>query len=165
TAIALAAFALDETSRDAALLVDVPTGQYTAVVDDEAGSSGVVLAELYDADGQRDARLVNLSTRGHVGVGGDALIAGFVVGGPGTVSVLVRAVGPGIAAAPYSVPGALADPELELYRHEASGDAVSIFRQDNWTTQSDPDTVAAVAAVVGAFPLTPNSRDAAAVVT
>ncbi len=45
-----------------------------------------------------DGFLRNLSTRGQVGTGSNILIAGFVVGGSTPKQVLVRAIGPGLAA-------------------------------------------------------------------
>ena len=61
----------------------------------------------------QDARLVNLSSRGAVGTGSDVMIAGFVIGGTTPKDVLVRAVGPGLAAA--GVKGALSHARLQVY--------------------------------------------------
>ncbi len=161
----LSAFTLAEESRDAALLLAVPTGQYTAIVDDGSGPAGTALVELYDADHAADTQLINVSTRGYVGVGDEVLISGFVVSNEGDVRVLIRAVGPGLAAAPYHVPGTLADPEIELFQLQSTGDSISIFRQNDWSTEADAAQTASVAAQVGAFPLAAGSRDAAAVIT
>ena len=53
------------------------------------------------------ARLVNVSVLKNLGTG---LTAGFVIDGAGPKKVLIRAVGPTIGAAPFNVPGAVADP-------------------------------------------------------
>ncbi|MDO8543031.1 MAG: hypothetical protein Q7S40_21510 [Opitutaceae bacterium] len=45
--------------------------------------------------------LVNISTRGKVATGNNILIGGFVIGGNGTKTVLVRAIGPGIGVREY----------------------------------------------------------------
>ena len=50
TSANLFAFPLGANSADAALLLDVPPGQFTIVGDDTAGGTGVAIVELYDAD-------------------------------------------------------------------------------------------------------------------
>ncbi len=68
-------------------------------------------------------QLMNISTRGYVGQGDEVLIAGFIVDAP-TV-VMVRALGPSLAAS--GVPGALSDPEVEIY----SG-GMPVAYNDDW---------------------------------
>ena len=60
-------------------------------------------------------RLLNLSTRGQVQTGSNVMIAGFIIQGSTSKKVLIRARGPSLAAAPFNVPGTLADPFLTLY--------------------------------------------------
>ena len=95
------------------------------------------------------ARLGNLSTLGTTREGEGAMIAGFTLAGPGRKSVLLRAVGPGLA--PFGVAGLLLDPRV-VVRH-ATGE---VARNDNWSAA----TLGAAAAAVGAFPLPPDSADA-----
>ena len=107
------------TSHDAALKISLATGPYTAQVAGESGDTGDALVEVYDATPQGTytptmPRLVNLSARVDVGTGGNALFAGFVIGGSTSITVLIRASGPAIGAAPFDVPGTLADPQLTL---------------------------------------------------
>ncbi|MDQ6623101.1 MAG: hypothetical protein M3Y86_06400, partial [Verrucomicrobiota bacterium] len=72
---------------------------------------------------------VNLSTRMLVQTGDNVLIGGFIISGTGQKRIVVRALGPSLP-----VPGALADPTLEL--HDASGHI--IVSNDNWrTSQQD----------------------------
>jgi hypothetical protein len=71
---------------------------------------------------------LNLATRGNILTGDNALIGGFIVNGTDPKSVLLRGIGPS-----SGVPGALADPTLELY----SGDTF-LVANDNWQdTQRD----------------------------
>jgi hypothetical protein len=107
------------------------------------------------------ARLVNLSTRATAGLGDATLIPGFFIEGPAAKRVLVRGVGPGLAA--FGVAGALARPELTLRR--ADGSAVATNR--GWDTGSAAEAagVAATAASVGAFALGARSGDCAVVAT
>jgi hypothetical protein len=109
------------SSHDAAFLTSLSGGQYTAQIEGQSGDTGVALAEVYDLTPAASytpasARLTNISARVQVGTGGNILIAGFAVGGSTSKTVLIRASGPAIAAAPFSVPGTLPDPELQLYQ-------------------------------------------------
>jgi probable HAF family extracellular repeat protein len=105
------------------------------------------------------ARLVNLSARANVGTGGNVLIAGFVIGGSGTKSVLLRGVGPGLAAAPFNIPGTLALPQLTLVNPSTGAIIVSA------TAWGGSSALSAAFASVAAFPLATGSADAALVET
>jgi hypothetical protein len=161
------AFPLVAGSRDAALLTTLPPGNYTMVV--EGAGTGTVLAEVYDAgEGAAGAarNLTNISTRGFVRTGDGVIVSGLIVGGNVPARVLIRGIGPGLAA--YGVPDVLANPVLTLYRG-----ATVLARNDDWESPlavspqqaaaSGPEIVAANAAA-GAFALAPGSRDAALVI-
>jgi hypothetical protein len=145
------AFALDPASLDAAILPSLSAGSYTAqVTPASAGvAPGSVLVEVYDAESAGGSRLANISARAPVGTGADILILGFAISGSGNRNVLIRAVGPTLGA--FGVADVLADPKLELFRGETL-----VRSSDNWN-----GTLAPAFASVGAFALTPNSRDAA----
>ena len=70
-------------------------------------------------------RLTNNSTRGRVFAGNDVMIGGFIIGGTQPKTVVVRARGLSLVA--QGVPGALADPLLQLF----SG-PTQIAANDNW---------------------------------
>jgi hypothetical protein len=146
-ATTVGAFALPTGSLDAALLQTLGVGAYTLQI---GGGSGVTLVEAYEVPSTAPVRLSNVSARTQVGLGDDALIAGFVIAGNGARNVLIRAIGPGLSQ--FGVNDVLADPKLDLYR----GSAV-IQTNDNWG-----GTAALTAAFgqVGAFALPTNSRDA-----
>ena len=134
------------SSHDSALLETLSAGPYSAQVSGQSGDTGVALAEVYDttpAGSYTPAtpRLVNISARTQVGTGANILIAGFVIGGTTSKTVLIRASGP--ALVPFGVTGTLPDPELQLY-------AASTLLEANtgWGGSSD---IAAAAASVGAF--------------
>jgi N-acetylmuramoyl-L-alanine amidase len=148
----LGAFPFPAASRDSALLRPV-RGAHTVEVTGTAG--GTVLAEVYDAGSGSAARLIGLAARNRVGTGSDVLIAGFYLSGTGTRRVLIRGIGPALALPPFNLPGVLANPRIEV--RDGAG---KIAENDDWNP-----TLAAVFAQVGAFPLTPGSRDAAVVVT
>jgi hypothetical protein len=93
--IQVGAFPLVATSADAALLETLSSNAYTAMVTTPKGTSGVALLEAYDADtGSPPAEVINISTRAMVGAEAkDTLIAGFVIAGTTSDTVLVRGVG------------------------------------------------------------------------
>jgi uncharacterized protein (DUF1800 family) len=152
------AFPLRTASKDAALVINLPSGGYTVHVTG-IGNSGQALVEVYEVSGGV-TRLVSLSTRANVGTGANILIPGISISpGAGTRRLLVRAVGPSLGA--FGVPGTLADPKLELF----SGSS-KIAENDNWGTpvsaaSADAATLAAAFANNGAFPLAAGSKDAA----
>lgn len=158
TAQRVGAFTLPAGSLDAAALTTVSNASLTVEASDKSRAGGIVLLELYDAAPDSTARLVNVSTRATAGTGNAALVAGFVVTGPGTRKVLVRAIGPSLAA--FGVPGALADPMLEIF---AAGATVPLATNDNWRGDS---VLSSAFTAVGAFSLSSStSRDAALLVT
>lgn len=135
------------SSHDSALLESLTGGAYTAQVTGSSGDTGVALAEIYDATASytlTQPRLINISARVQVGTGGNALIAGFVIGGSTSKTVLIRASGP--ALIPFGVQGTLPDPELQLYS-TASGSSL-LATNVGWG--GDPQ-LSAAAASVGAF--------------
>jgi hypothetical protein len=156
------AFALVATSKDAALLVSLSPGAYTAVVSGVAGATGVALVEVYDvSEGATPAqKVVNIASRGAAGSGDNTLTAGFVISGTVPKRVLIRGVGPTLGS--FAVPGTLADPQLTLYTQAGT----VIATNDNWSTPAnasaaDAVQLASAAAAVGAFAYTPASKDAA----
>ena len=139
------------SSLDSALAVLLGPGFYTAQVSGASGDTGVALAEVYDATAPSSItagspHLVNLSARVQVNTGANILIAGFVVSGSTSVSILARASGPALAA--FGVSGLLGDPELDLYRSNADGSSTLMASNVGWGADS---SVAAVASSVGAF--------------
>ncbi|MGH7956961.1 MAG: hypothetical protein ACREH8_08105 [Opitutaceae bacterium] len=126
---------------------------------DDIRVTGAVIAELYDATPSASftattPRLVNVSVLKSIGSG---LTAGFVIGGSSVKTVFVRAIGPTLAAAPFSVADVVADPQLSLYSGQTK-----IGENNDWG-----GTVALTAAFaqVGAFALPANAKDAALLAT
>ncbi len=148
-------------SRDAALYVpEFSAGGYTAQVSGVGGGTGVALAEIYDATPPENftagtPRLINVAARSIVGTGGDVLIAGFVVAGQSSRTLLIRAIGPGLVG--FGVTGTLADPQLAVF----SG-ATKIYENDDW---GGAPATAAVYASVGAFQVPAASKDSTLVLT
>jgi len=151
------AFPLPAGSADSAIYQSLPTGSYTAEVTGLNSTTGMALAEIYDADGATPtAEIINLSTRAFVGTGSGVLTAGFVVGGTGSITLLIRGDGPALAN--YGVTGVLAAPQLKVYN--SAGTAIATN-----TAWGGGASLAAVFAEVGAFSLSPTSNDTAVVLT
>ncbi len=131
-------------------------GYYTVVVASGGTAIESAAAILTVATPGVEGRLINVSTRGFVGSGAEALVPGFVIGGAGPRQLLIRAVGPGLA--PFGVTGLLNDPQLSV---APLGRAAPVAANDNWG--GAPGLIAAFAAV-GAFGLPAGSGDAAVVV-
>ena len=108
---------------DSSIVQSLQPGAYTAVVSGKGGTTGVGLVEVYDLDRTVDSKLANISTRGRVDQGDNVLIAGTIVLGNGTTTVLFRALG-----FSTGIPGRLLDPTLEL--HDGQGGVVAT--NDNW---------------------------------
>ncbi len=166
TAQRVGAFAFAEGSADSALLATLAPGDYTAQVTSATSATGVALLELYDADPSAQSgtgvppvssptphgRLINTSVRAQVGIGGQILIPGLVVGPGAPKALLVRAVGPGLA--PFGVTGLLARPVLTLY----AGDTA--YRTNTgWRTLPDSAAFQLASERLNLFPLAENGAD------
>lgn len=103
-------------------------------------------------------RLANISSRARVTTGAGVAIAGFVISGSESKPVLIRAVGPTLAA--FGVPGVLATPTLDLYR----GSTV-IERNIGVSTATNAAAIAAAGTQAGAFGLGTTGADSAILTT
>lgn len=145
-------------SRDAAIAGTVPRGDHSARISAAGNGTGSVLAEIYEApppagSGATAPRLVNVSVLKPVGSG---VTLGFVIAG-GTRSVLIRAVGPTLGTAPFTLAGAVADPQLVLF-----AGAARLAENNDWGGTPALTTAFTRA---GAFALPATSRDAALTAT
>ena len=116
--------------NESVILMTVPSNTtnafYTAIVRGANNTTGLGLVEVYDLDSGPGSTLLNISTRGPVGVDPNALIGGFFVGGTESKQILVRAIGPSLSA--FGVPNALVDPTLEFF----NGQGTKIDANDDW---------------------------------
>ncbi len=121
------------------------------VIHDAAWSGSAALLDLSRARAvPAAARLSNFSIRARAGSGADTLIAGAAIQGAGTLPVLVRAIGPGLAQ--FGVTDFLRQPSLEVYRGN------NLAAQTNTSGAG----AASAAAYVGAFPPLERSASGAA---
>jgi hypothetical protein len=117
------------SSKDAAMLAtSLAPGDYSAQIKG-ANGGGTVIAELYDGtptpyDPSRN-RLINVSVRKNI-AGGDILTLGFTIGGSTAKTVLIRGIGPGLAA--FTIQDFIVDPNLTLYQQGGP----QLASNDNW---------------------------------
>ena len=120
--------------KESAILTTLPGNNagYTAVLRGKDNSTGIGVVEAYDLDAGANSRLANISTRGLVESGDNVLIGG-IIASKGLTKVVVRAIGPTLAA--FGITNPLQDPTLELY--DDSGTPVAI--NDDWQTSQKDD--------------------------
>jgi hypothetical protein len=118
--------------KEAALVLTLHPGAYTAILKPADGVSGVGLVEVYDVSVTVRSQLANLSTRGTVQTGDGVMILGTIVLGDSDTTVLFRAIGPSL---PLS--DSLQDPTLSV--HDANGDVIA--SNDNWRTDAQSGNI------------------------
>ncbi len=122
-------------NQESAILLHLPPGAYTVHLNGEGGGTGLGIVEIFLIEpGNRSSistRLLDISTRGKIGVGDEALIGGFIVQGSEAADIAVIARGPSLVdpSPPISLPDSIVinDPKLEVY----SGSTL-IATSDNW---------------------------------
>jgi hypothetical protein len=113
--------------NESAMIVNLPPGNYTAIVRGLNNMTGVALVEVYDlSPAAHNSILGNISTRAFVQTGDNVMIGGFIVQGTLAKRVIIRAIGPELSQ--FGVPDPLANPRLEL--HNAAG--ALIASNDDW---------------------------------
>jgi hypothetical protein len=129
-ASAVRAFPFAAGSADAAVLVSLPPGAYSAVVEGVRGTTGSGLIEAYDVD-REAGRMVAMATRGYAARDKE-MYGGFVLdGAPGTTKRdLIRVLGPTLSRAPFNFSNAHDDPEMEL--RNAAGEL--LIANDDWSS-------------------------------
>lgn len=159
---AIGAFPLTSSSNDAAMVLSLAPGSYTAHV---KGGAGQVLAEVFDATTtpQIETRLLNISTRANVRPG-EPLIGGIVVAGDIPETVLIRGVGPTLGT--FGRTSVLLNPVLTVF--DAAGNVIAT--NTDWHTPTNPSAPSAsqiesTAQTVGAFALPPGSDDASILIS
>ena len=151
------AFTLPADSRDAALVGNTRSGGHLATVTGrESSDRGNVLLELYDAGGP--GALTNVSARARISPQTGPLIAGFVVRGPAALTVLIRAIGPSLAA--FGVGDALAAPRLTLVK-----DGATLQVNTAWASAPNALEIWSAGRATGAFALPAGSADSALLAT
>lgn len=154
----------NSTSKDSSLLATLSPGIYTANVNGVGSTTGVALLQAYAVPSATDTGTLSaLSIRGRVGTGGDIMIAGLIVSGSTSKTLIIQAVGPTLGViAPDLASTVLTDTKLELY--QLVNDAfVKIRTNEDWGGDAQITTIQTA---VGATGLSnASSRDSALLVT
>ncbi len=151
------AFPFPAGSKDAAMMLTLPPGNYTFFVQPVAGTpAGVALFEAYDADAPSNTgpHFLNVSTGGFIGGSTETLIGGFVISGTSRNNVLVRGIGPTLRT--FNVTNAVEDCAIIVYR----GSQV-IAENNDWGKNGNATQLSFTFNQVGAFELPADSKDAA----
>jgi hypothetical protein len=147
-------FAPSNNAEAAIIWALTPNQGYTAIVRGKNGTTGVGVVEVYDLGQTPPSKLANISTRGFVDVDDNVMIAGLIVtpDNGGSSKILTRVLGPTLSD--LGVPGALADPTLDL----VNSSGTVIRSNNNW--KDDPIQRSAIEAAN----LAPNHDEEAALV-
>jgi len=142
------------------------SGSYTLIATNAVGSTTSTAATLSATATTSPGRLINLSVLTTAGAGANLLTVGFTTGGSGTSgqqALLIRGIGPALAAFGLSTPPQ-PDPTLTVLNQSTHATAVT---NDNWgSTAANATAVTNADAATGAFPLTSTtSLDAATATT
>ena len=117
---------------ESAIFATLEPGSYTAILRGQSNGTGVGLLELYGLRADSAAQFGNLSSRGFVDTGDNVLIAGLILTGNNTTSVLFRALGPSLDGAVSDV---LEDPFIEIFDDQGN----SLASNDNWMDDQQGD--------------------------
>jgi len=101
---------------------------YSGDANNQAVTSGAVVQQVSLPHSLLNSpRLLNISTRGQVQTGFNVMIGGFVISGPTSKRVVIRAIGPSLVN--YGVQGALANPQMQIVH---SDNNMLIASNDDW---------------------------------
>jgi hypothetical protein len=166
---AAGAFQLTAGSLDSAMVITLPTGNYTVEVSGAEATTGVALGEVYELNPSSPELLGNVSSRCFVDTGSGVAICGFAITGTQPMEVLVRGIGPALSA--FGLTGLLMQPSIGVF----DGNSVPIASDTGWGNQPAAGTSPVAATyrkatsadlqAAGAFPLPANSADCAMVLT
>jgi hypothetical protein len=127
-------------------------GNYALMATNSIGSTSSTVAQLQVASSSNPGLATSISTRAFVGTGDNILIGGFYIVGSTSRTVLVQAIGPGLA--PLGVTGVLAHPDLSIHQNQ-SGHDVTLYSNIGWSTNTgaaEQQVLLAAAASVFASP-------------
>lgn len=132
-------FAPNRDAESAIIWTLTPGQDYTAIMRGKNGETGIGVVETFDLDPAAASKLASISTRGFVDVDDNVMIAGLIVGPSdgASINILVRGLGPTLSD--FGVPGALADPTLDL----VNSSGTVIRSNDNWRDSQQAEIEAA----------------------
>jgi acetyl esterase/lipase len=121
--------------KESAIIASLGPGAYTATVNGAKGTQNIALVEVFDLDPAKPSQLVNISTRGYVATGEGVMIAGTIIGGTEAETLVLRGLGPSIAAGPSPISDPLPNPMLML----VDGQGTTLFTNNDWQDAQGAD--------------------------
>jgi hypothetical protein len=138
-------------------------GSYTVVAINPSGQSKPSQpATVSVAANPSPGHLAGTFARAGVGTGDAILTRGFSIAGTTSRTVLVQALGPALAAAPYNVTNPVQHPTLSIHQNQ-NGKDVLLYSDTGWG--SSPVLRAAATAAHAAPPMEPGSADSGLLLT
>jgi len=117
-----------------------------------------VLIEVYDLGNPSGAsKFTNVSVLSQSGTGSSTLILGLTLRGVGQRTLLVRGVGPTLAAEPFNIGSILTNPKVTVF----DADQRSVIGNLDWGQADYLSELSLASNFVGAFQLLDQSKDAA----
>jgi hypothetical protein len=151
---------IDDTHAELVLSSSFANGtrtlSFTSDTEGTVSSVAIASANFRLARAADRSPLVNCSNRSFISATTPAF-TGFVITGEVSRTVLVRAVGPGLA--PFGIADFLRNPSLSVIAASTNRAAGS---NDDWSSESG-ESISRTSIAVGAFPLPTASKDAAAI--
>jgi hypothetical protein len=115
-----------------------PGAPYTAIVSGVGGTTGVANVEVFEVD-HPETPLINISTRANVLTGENVMIAGFVIQGAASKTVVINVAGPSLTSF-FPAATLLANPTLTLVR---GSDNTIIASNDDWQQAANAQEIRA----------------------
>jgi hypothetical protein len=137
---------------EAAIAVNLPPGNYRAIIDGKDLNQGIALAEIYDFSQNTTSHLSSTSTRARVAAGEDVMIGGLRIAANSNSQFVLRALGPSLSN--MGVVGSLSNPVMTLY--DSNGTLLRTC--DNWRSDLEANDLI----INGYAP--PSSREPAMIV-
>ena len=142
---------------DIAQVEESDAGSYRAVISATGQPSYTSRPSTLSTRATGQTNFANISTRGVIGSGENAMIGGFVINGDVAKTVLVRVVGPGLTE--FGINNTAANPALLVAGENYLGEV-----NENWTDNDNLTALIETTEQVGAFPLVEGSPDAATLI-
>jgi acetyl esterase/lipase len=114
--------------KESAIIASLGPGAYTATMNGAKGTQNIALVEVFDLDAATPSQLLNISTRGYVATGEGVMIAGTIIGGTEAETLVLRGLGPSIAAGPPPISDPLPNPMLMLVDSQGT----TLFTNNDW---------------------------------
>lgn len=123
--------------HEAAIMMDLAPGAYTAILRGMNQTAGIGLVEVFDVSPAAVSKLANLSARAFSSTGDNVLISGVILRGEISKGLMFRALGPSLRN--KGVAQAYDDTTLALY----NADGAQIASNDDWQQASNAAAIEA----------------------